>query len=144
MSGGKVDNLQPFLFSIVHRIGRPAAPPVEVADTHATVVYQMAVPLVHTAPGVRLGGIDHLICQNLDAFIFRRISGGPAPCLRQAGQDKDQLDMRITLLLSYLGRRQLYKYHIAIVIDFPSTDQAQEGVKIRTELAGVFLHKWTD
>ena len=46
--------------------------------------------------------------------------------------------------LADLGRRQLYKYHIAIVIDFPSADQTQEGVKIRTELAGVFLHKWTD
>ena len=41
--------------------------------------------------------------------------------------------------LADLGRRQLYKYHIAIVIDFPSTDQAQEGVKIRTELAGPLL-----
>ena len=57
----------------------------------------MTVPFVHTALGVRLGGIDHLIRQRLDAFIFRHIGGGPAPCLRQAGQDKDQLHVRAAL-----------------------------------------------
>ena len=91
---GKVDDLQPLPFSVVHRIGRPAILFGEIADTHAAVIHQMAVPLVHTAFGVLLGGIDHLICQSLDALIFLHISGRPASCLCQAGQNKDQLDMR--------------------------------------------------
>ena len=41
--------------SRVHCIGRPAVLLVEVADTHAAVVYQMAVPLVHTALGLIKG-----------------------------------------------------------------------------------------
>ena len=32
LSGSKVDDLQPFLFSIVHRIGRPAAILGQIAD----------------------------------------------------------------------------------------------------------------
>ena len=32
---GKVDDLQPLLFSVVHRIGRPAVLFGEIADTHA-------------------------------------------------------------------------------------------------------------
>lgn len=91
MSGGKVDDLRPLLFSVVHRIGRPAALPAEVADTHAAVSHQIAVPLVHTAPCVLLGGIDHFVRQGLDVLIFQYISSRPAPRLCQAGQGKDQL-----------------------------------------------------
>ena len=69
-------------------------------------------------------------------------AGCEAAADRAAGWRVPRLELCAPL--ADLGRRQLYKHHIAIVIDFPSTDQAQEGVKIRTELAGVFLHKWTD
>ena len=51
---GKVDDLQPLPFSVVHRIGRPAVLFGEIADTHAAVIHQVAVPLVHTAFGVFL------------------------------------------------------------------------------------------
>lgn len=51
---GKVDDLQPLLFSVVHRIDRPAVLFGEIADTHAAVIHQTAVPLVHTAFGVFL------------------------------------------------------------------------------------------
>ena len=57
----KVDDLQPLPFSVVHRIGRPAILFGEIADTHAAVIHQMAVPLVHTAFGVFMGSIDHLL-----------------------------------------------------------------------------------
>ena len=51
----------------------------------------MAVALEHTALGVLLGSVDHLICLGLDALIFRHVPGRPPSCLRQAGEDKDQL-----------------------------------------------------
>ena len=51
---GKVDDLQPLPFSVAHRIGRPAVLIGEIADTHAAVIHQVAVPLVHTAFGVFL------------------------------------------------------------------------------------------
>ena len=101
--GGKVNNLQPFLFSIVHRIGRPAALPVEVADTHAAVVHQMAVALVHTARCILLGRIDHLICLGLDALILGHVLRPPSPGLRQAGQNKDQLHTGATLTQTDYG-----------------------------------------
>ena len=95
---GKVDDLQLLPFSIVHRIGRPAVLFGEIADTHAAVIYQVAVASVHTAFGVLLGGIDHLIRQSLDALIFLHISGRPASCLCPAGKYPNQLDMRKTPL----------------------------------------------
>ena len=61
LSEDKVNDLQPLPFSVVHRIGRPAVLFGEIADTHAAVIHQVAVPLVHTAFGVLLGGIDYLI-----------------------------------------------------------------------------------
>lgn len=87
----KIDDFQLLLFSIVYRIGRPAALPVEVTDTHAAVVHQMAVALVHTAPVVLLGGVDHFVRLGLDALVLCYVLQPPAPCLRQAGQNKDQL-----------------------------------------------------
>lgn len=87
----KIDDFQPLLFSIVHRIGCPATLPVEVADTYAAVVHQMPVPLVHAARCILFGRIDHFICLGLDALILRYVLRPPAPCLRQAGQNKDQL-----------------------------------------------------
>lgn len=50
----KVDDLQPLPFSVVHRIGCPAVLFGKIADTHAAIVHQMAVPLVHTAFGLFL------------------------------------------------------------------------------------------
>ncbi len=55
----------------------------------------MAVPLVHTALSVLLGGIDHFVRLGLDALVLRYVLRLPAPCLRQAGQHQDQLDTRI-------------------------------------------------
>ena len=83
---GKVDDLQPPLPGISDGVGRPAALPVEVADTHAAVVHQMAVALVHTASGVLPGHIDHFIRLGLDALVLRYVLRPPAPCLRQAGK----------------------------------------------------------
>lgn len=91
----KVDDFQPLLCGIAHRIGRPAALPVEVADTYTAVVHQMSVALVHTALGVLLGRVYNLICLGFDALILRCLLWTPAPCLRQTGQDKNQLDTRI-------------------------------------------------
>ena len=51
----------------------------------------MAVAPVHTAPGVLLGGVKNLIGLGLDTLILRYVLRPPAPCLRQARQDKDQL-----------------------------------------------------
>ena len=89
----KVDDLQPLLFSVVHCIGCPAVLFGEIADTHAAVIHQVAVAFVHTAFGVLLGGVEHLIRQSLDALIFLHISGRPAPCLCPAGEYQNQLDM---------------------------------------------------
>ena len=90
LSSGKVDDLQPFLFSIVHCIGCPAAVLGQIADTHAAVVHQVAVSFEHTSSCVLPGGVDHFIRLGLDALILRYVLRPPAPCLRQAGQDKDQ------------------------------------------------------
>ena len=117
---GKVDDLQPLLFSIVHRIGRPAVLFGEIADTHAAVIHQMAVPLVHTSFGVLLGGIDHLICQRLDALIFLHISGRPAPCLCPAGEYQNQLDMRARGLFLFVLEDMAT--HDTQISHFPLTD----------------------
>lgn len=93
---GKVDDLQPLLFSVVHCVGRSAAVLCQIADTNTAVIHQVAVPLVHTAFGVLLGGIDHLIRQSLDALIFLHISDRPVSCLCPAGEYQNQLDMRKT------------------------------------------------
>ena len=98
MNGGKVDDPQTLLFSIVHCIGCPTIFFREVADTYTAVVYQMAIALEHTTPGVLLGGVDHLICLGLDALIFRHVPGRPPSCLRQAGEDKDQLYVWVSIL----------------------------------------------
>ena len=95
---GKVDDFQPLPFSVVHRIGRPAVLLGEIAYTHAAVIYQVEVPLMQTAFGVLLGGIDHLIRQSLNALIFLHISGRPASCLCPAWECQNQLDMRKTPL----------------------------------------------
>lgn len=99
----KIDDFQPLLFSIVYRIGRPTALLIEIADTYATIVYQMPVPLVHTAQCILLGRIDHLICLGLDALILRYVLRPPSPGLRQTGQNKDQLHTGATLTQTDYG-----------------------------------------
>lgn len=87
----KIGDFQPLFFSIVHRIGCPAAVPVKIADAHDAVVHQMPVPFVHTAQCILLGRIDHLIRLDLDALVLRYVLRPPPPCLRQVGQNKNQL-----------------------------------------------------
>lgn len=103
MNGGKVDDPQTLLFSIVHCIGCPTIFFREVADTYTAVVYQMAIALEHTTPGVLLGGVDHLICLGLDALILGHVLRPPSPGLRQAGQNKDQLHTGATLTQTDYG-----------------------------------------
>ena len=54
LSEGRIDDLQPLLFSIVHRIGPPAVLFGEIADAYAAVIHQVTISLVHTAFGVFL------------------------------------------------------------------------------------------
>ena len=75
----KGDDLQPLPFSLVRRIVRPAVLFSEMAGAHAAAIHQMTVSLMHTALGLLLGDVDHLIHQSLDALIFLRIR--PASCL---------------------------------------------------------------
>ena len=116
----KVDDLQPLPFSVVHRIGCPAVLFGEIADTHAAVIHQVAVPFVHTAFGVLLGGIDHLIHQSLDALIFLHISGRPSSCLCPAGGYQNQLDMRARGLFLFVLEDMAT--HATQISHFPLTD----------------------
>ena len=49
-------------------------------DTHAAVVHQMAVALVHTARCILLGRIDHLICLGLDALVLVYVTTSTLSC----------------------------------------------------------------
>jgi len=85
------------LFCIFDSVGCSSTIFGLIAYTYAAVIYQMAVALEHTSSGVHLGSVHHLIRLGLDALVFLYILGGPAPCLRQAGQNKDQFNVQVLL-----------------------------------------------
>ena len=62
------------------------------------MIDQVAIPFVHAAGSVLFGGIYDLVGLALDLLIDSDIFFLPASRLRVAGEDKNQLDVRILLL----------------------------------------------
>ena len=91
----QIDDFQPLQPRITNSIICPAAVFGEITDTHATVVYQMAVSFVHTAAIVFLSGIDYFICLCPDLFVFGYVFCRPFYRMRMAGQNQDQPYVRV-------------------------------------------------
>ena len=87
---GHVENGKPMSPRIVNCVCCPASGLGLITDAYRATVYKVAVPLVHTASGVDLAGVNGLIRSLPDFLIFIFILRFPAPRLIFTGQDEDQ------------------------------------------------------
>ena len=89
---GQVDNRQPLLLGVFHRIRGTSGALGQITNTIAAVIHQATIAFMHTAANVLIRRIHIPVASFLDDFIDGLIRLAPTTGLGFTGENKDKLD----------------------------------------------------